>query len=162
MGSSPPLPPPVVPPFPEQVDNQRALTVRERMELHRANPACASCHRIMDPIGLSLENFDAIGVWRIREGATKIDPTGEMYDGTKLDGPVSLRQAITKRSDAFLGTFTENLLTYGLGRVLDYRDMTAVRQITREAARADNRFSAFVLSVVKSAPFTMRSVSSTV
>ena len=101
-------------------------------------------------------------MWRVREGDAKIDAAGEMYDGTGLDGPVSLRQAITKRSDAFLGTFTENLLSYGLGRVVDYRDMTTVREITREASRADNRFSAFVLGVVKSPPFTMRRASSTV
>jgi len=162
MGSSPPLPPPVVPAFPEQVDNQKVLTVRERIEQHRASPACASCHRIMDPIGLSLENFDAIGAWRVREGETKVDPTGEMYDGSKLDGPVSLRQAVLRRSDAFLGTFTENLLTYALGRVLDYRDMTTVRKIAREAGQDGNHFSAFVVGIVKSAPFTMRSVNSTV
>jgi hypothetical protein len=162
MGSSPPLPPPVVPPFPERRNNQKVLTVRERMELHRANPACASCHRIMDPIGLSLENFDAVGIWRAREGEGKIDPSGEMYDGTKLDGPVSLRQAVLRRSDAFLRAFSENLLSYGLGRVVDYRDMTTVRQITSEAARVDNRFSAFILAVVKSPAFMMRSTGSTV
>jgi len=156
MGSSPPLPPPVVPAFPEQVDNQKVLTVRERMEMHRASPACASCHRIMDPIGLSLENFDAVGVWRVRDGGTPVDPTGVMYDGSRLDGPVSLRQAILTRSDAFLGTLTENLLTYGVGRVLDYLDMPTVRKIVSDAARTDNRFSTFILGVVKSPQFLMR------
>jgi len=146
----------------EQVDNQKVLTVRERMEQHRASPACASCHRIMDPIGLSLENFDAIGSWRVRDGETPVDPKGDMYDGTKLDSPTSLRQAVMNRSDAFLGSFTENLFAYAVGRVLDYKDMTTVRTIARQAARDNNHFSAFVMGVVKSAPFVMRSVSSTV
>ncbi len=162
MGSSPPLPPPSVPPLEEQVDNQKILTVRQRMELHRSNPACASCHKIVDPIGMSLENFDAIGVWRARDGGITIDPSGEMYDGFKLDGPAGLRAAVLNRSDAFLGTFTENLLTYGLGRVLDYRDMPVVRTIAREAAQDDNRFSGFIMGIVRSAPFQMRSVGSIV
>jgi hypothetical protein len=162
MGISPPLPPPVVPPLKEQVDNQRALTVRERMEQHRANPACASCHKIMDPIGLSLENFDAVGSWRVRDAGSAVDPNGEMYDGSKLDGPVGLRKAIMNHSEAFIGSFTENLLTFAVGRVLDERDMPTVRAIARAAAKDNNRFAAFVMGVVKSPPFLMRSVSSTV
>jgi hypothetical protein len=158
MGISPPLPPPVVPPLMEQVDNQKVLTVRERMEQHRANGACASCHRIMDPIGLSLDNFDAVGSWRVREGETRVDPTGVLYDGSKLDGPISLREAVMKRSDAFVGALTENLLTFALGRVLDYRDMPAVRAITRRAAQDNYRFSDFVMGIVKSPEFLMRSV----
>jgi hypothetical protein len=114
----------------------------------------------MDPIGLALENFDAVGAWRVRDGVSKIDPTGEMYDGFKLDGPITLRQAVMARSEAFLGSFTENLLTYALGRVLDERDMSTVRNIAREAAKDNNPFSAFVMGVVKSTPFVMRSVSS--
>ena len=144
------------------MDNQRALTVRERMEQHRANPACASCHKIMDPIGLSLENFDAVGSWRVRDAGTSVDPNGDMYDGSKLDGPVSLRKAVINHSDAFIGSFTENLLTFAVGRVLDERDMPTVRAIARGAAKDNNRFAAFVLGVVKSPPFLMRSVSSTV
>ena len=162
LGLSPPLPPPSVPPLPEQVDNARILTVRERMEQHRANPACASCHRIVDPIGMALENFDAVGSWRSRDGGTLIDPTGEMYDGFRLDGPVSLREAVVNRSEAFLGSFTENLLMYGIGRILDERDMPAVRAIARGAGRDGNRFSSFVMGVVESVPFLMRTVGSTV
>jgi cytochrome c551/c552 len=162
LGSSPPLPPPSVPPLDEQVDNQRILTVRQRMERHRSNPACASCHKIVDPIGMALENFDAIGVWRAKDGGIPIDPTGEMYDGFELDGPRGLRAAVLNRSKAFLGTFTENLMTYGVGRVLDYRDMPTVRTIARDAERDDNRFSAFIMGIVKSATFQMRSVGSMV
>ena len=160
LGLSPPQPPPVVPPLEEQADNAQILTVRQRMEHHRSNPACASCHRIVDPIGMALENFDAVGLWRARDGGIPIDPSGEMYDGFKLDGPVGVREAVVNRSGAFLGTFTENLLTYGIGRVLDYRDMPTVRAIGRDAARDNNRFHAFVMGIVKSAPFQMRSVSS--
>ena len=162
FGLSPPQPPPVVPPLEEQADNAKILTVRQRMEQHRSNPACASCHRIVDPIGMALENFDAVGLWRARDGGIPIDPSGEMYDGFKLDGPVGVREAVMNRSEAFLGTFTENLLTYGIGRVLDYRDMPTVRTIARDAARDNNRFSAFVMGIVGSAPFQMRSVSSIV
>lgn len=160
VGSPPPAPPPVVPKLKESVDNQKVLTVRERMEAHRANPACASCHKIMDPIGLALDNFDATGVWRVNDGGARIDASGEMYDGTKLDGPASLRQAILNHSDAFLGSFTENLLAYGLGRVLDHRDMPAVRAIAHEAAKNNGHFSSFIFGVVKSTPFQMRMAAS--
>ena len=160
LGSAPPAPPPVVPKLKEIADNEKPLTVRERMETHRENPACASCHKMMDPIGLALENFDATGVWRINDGSTRIDASGEMFDWTKLEGPLSVRQAILKDSDAFIGTFTENLLSYALGRVLDVRDMPAVRAIEREAARNDNHFSSFILGIVNSTPFQMRTVSS--
>jgi hypothetical protein len=111
---------------------------------------------MMDPIGFALENFDAVGVWRTNDGDTKIDSSGKMFDGAKLDGPVSLRQAILNHSDSYLSTFTENLLAYGMGRVLETYDMPVVRAIRREAARNDNRFSSFVLGIVKSAPFQMR------
>ena len=123
------------------------------MEQHRSNEPCRSCHQLMDPIGLALENFDAIGAWRTSDGGIPLDTSGRMFDGTELDGPVSLRKAILGRSDAFVGTFTENLLAYALGRVLDYRDMPMVRSIQRDAARENNRFSSFVLSIVKSMPF---------
>ena len=156
IGSPPPPPPPEVPPFKESVNNQQVLTVRDRMVEHRANPACSACHQIMDPIGLTMENFDAIGRWRANDGGLPIDPAAEMYDGAVLDGPISLRLAVLRRSDAFVGAFTENLLAYGIGRVLDHRDMPTVRSIRRAAAAEDNRFSAFVLGVVKSVPFQMR------
>ena len=159
IGTPPPRPPAVVPELEEAVANQRLVSVRERIEQHRKSPACSSCHRIMDPIGLALENFDAIGAWRVNDGGFAIDPSGEMYDGTTLDGPVSLREALLSRSEPFLGNFTEKLLAYGLGRVLDYRDMPTVRSIAREAAENDNRFSPFILGIVKSTPFYMRAVS---
>ena len=156
LGAPPPNPPAEVPPFPETVNNAKILSVRERIEQHRANPACSACHQIMDPIGLTLENFDATGRWRVNDGGLPIDPSAEMVDGTKLSGPASLRQALLQRSSALLGSFTENLLAYGVGRVLDYRDMPTVRSVQRAAAEQDNRFSSFVLGVVKSAPFQMR------
>jgi hypothetical protein len=110
----------------------------------------------MDPIGLALENFNAIGRWRSTDSGARIDPTGQLFDGTALDGPVSVRQAILQRKDSFVAGFTESFLQYGLGRLLDYRDMPAVRAIEREAANHDYRFSSFVLGVVRSVPFQMR------
>ncbi len=156
LGVAPPNPPAVVPALAENVENQKALPVRERLTEHRKNPACAACHKMMDPIGLALENFNAVGLWRSVDSGAPIDPSGQLYDGTKLDGPVSLRNAIVNRSDAFVGSFTENLLAYGLGRLIDYRDLPAARIIERDASKSDNRFSAFVLGVVKSVPFQMR------
>ena len=158
IGSPPPPPPPSVPKLQEASENHNNPTVRERMELHRRQEPCASCHKMMDPIGLALENFDAIGMWRTRDNGQPIDPTGTMFDGSKLDGPASVRQAVLSHSDAFISSFTENLLSYGLGRVIDYRDMPTVRTITHQAANNNNRFSAFVLGVVKSKPFQMRVV----
>jgi hypothetical protein len=128
------------------------------MEEHRKIQPCSGCHKMMDPIGLSLENFDAIGRWRVNDGQQRVDPVAEMYDGAKLDGPVSLRKAVLNHSDAFVGNFTEQLLAYSLGRLLDYHDMPTVRSITRQAARTGNHFSAFVLATVKSAPFEMRTL----
>jgi Protein of unknown function (DUF1588)/Protein of unknown function (DUF1585)/Protein of unknown function (DUF1592) len=160
LGSPPPSPPPVVPPLKEIADNTKVLTVRERMESHRSNAVCAACHKIMDPIGLTLENFDAVGVWRRTDGGLQIDSAGEMFDGTKLNGPVSLRDAVSSRSDAFLVTFSENFLAYGLGRTLKPEDMSTVRAVAHDAARNNNRVSAFVLSIVKSMPFQMRSAAS--
>ena len=139
----------------EAVDNQKVLRVRDRMEQHRASPACSGCHQIMDPIGLALENFDAVGVWRANDSGFPIDPSGRMFDGMDLDGPTGVRQALLDRSDSFLRGFTESLLAYGLGRVTDHRDMPTVRAIMREAAGNDNRSSSFVLGIVKSAPFQM-------
>jgi hypothetical protein len=161
VGSPPPLPPPVVPPFEESVNNETVRTVRQRMEAHRANPVCNACHKIMDPIGLTLENFDAIGRQRSTDGGFQIDPSSEMYDGTSLAGGNSLSRAILGRSDAFLGTFTQNILSYALGRVLDYRDMPTVRSIAGRAGEEDNRFSAFIMNIVTSAPFQLRQESPT-
>jgi hypothetical protein len=161
LGTPPPPPPGDVPALPENADARtghvaKPLSVRDRLEQHRANATCAGCHKLMDPIGFALENFDAVGVWRTNDSGFRIDPAGTMFDGAKLNGPASLRQAILAHSDAYLETFTENLLSYGLGRVLEYYDMPAVRAIGRDAARDDNHFSAFILSIVRSAPFQMR------
>lgn len=161
LGTPPPPPPPNVPLLPENSDGRtghvaKPLSVRERTEQHRKDPNCAGCHKMMDPIGFALENFDAVGVWRTNDSGFKVDPTGQMYDGAKLNGPASLRQALMGHSDAFLETFTESLLAYGLGRVIDYRDMPFVRSIEHDAAKNGNRFSSFVLGVVESMPFQMR------
>lgn len=161
LGTPPPAPPPNVPALPENADLRtghvaKPLSVRERLEEHRKNPVCAACHRMMDPIGFSLENFDAIGVWRTNDSGFRIDPSGKMFDGAKLDGPVSLREAILNHSDVFLGNFAENLLSYAAGRVIEPSDMPVVRSVAREAARNNNHFSSFVLAIVKSAPFQMR------
>jgi hypothetical protein len=156
LGTPPPPPPATVPPLKETGENEKIQSVREKMELHRKNEPCHSCHQLMDPIGLALENFDGIGSWRAKDGGLPVDASGRMFDGTNLDGPVSLRKAILSHSDAFIGTFTENLLAYALGRVLDYRDMPMVRFIEQEAARNSNRFSTFVSGIVRSMPFQMR------
>lgn len=160
MGAPPPLPPPNVPPLAEQVNNAAVLTVRERMEAHRKNATCAACHKIMDPIGLALENFDATGKWRTKDGVAPVDPRGDMYDGHPLDGPVSLRAAIVSHADAFRSGFSEHLLAYALGRVLDYTDMPSARAITRQGVRDQDRFSAYVMAIVTSGPFQMRTVAS--
>jgi hypothetical protein len=156
LGTPAPLPPPNVPPLPENEGAQQPTSVRQRMEQHRNNPVCAACHKIMDPIGFSLENFDLIGKWRATEGGSPIDASGQLVDGTKLDSPASLRKALLSRSDVFIQTMTEKLLTYGTGRALKYYDMPVVRSITREAAKNDNRFSSLILGIVKSDPFQMR------
>ena len=156
LGTPAPLPPPNVPPLKETAGAQQPTSVRQRMEEHRNNPVCAACHKIMDPIGFSLENFDLIGTWRNTEGGAPIDASGQLVDGTKLDGPASLRNALLSRSDVFVRTMTEKLLTYGIGRALKYYDMPVVRSIAREAARNDNRFSSLILGIVKSDPFQMR------
>jgi hypothetical protein len=156
LGTPPPLPPPNVPALEEAKGAIPAHTIREKMEQHRANPVCAGCHKIMDPIGFSLENFDLTGKWRATEGGVTIDASGQLVDGTKLDGPASLREALLGRSDVFVSTLTEKLLTYGLGRAVRYSDMPAVRAIDRAAAGKDYRFSSLILGIVKSTPFQMR------
>jgi len=156
MGSPPPLPPPNVPPLKESTSQAQATSVRQRMEQHRDNPACAACHKIMDPIGFSLENYDLIGKWRTTDDGTPIDASGQLVDGTKIDGPASLREALLSRPDVFGSTFTGKLLTYALGRGIRYYDMPAVRAITREAANHDYRFSSLISGIVRSTPFLMR------
>jgi hypothetical protein len=156
MGSPPPPPPPEVPPLKEDSEGAKPTTMREKMEAHRANPVCASCHKIMDPIGLTLENFDAVGAWRSEDGGSPIDAKTELADGTRLDGVVSLREALLRRQDVFVGTVTEKLMIYALGRGLTYNDMPAVRAIIRDASRQNNRFSSLILGVVRSTPFRTR------
>jgi hypothetical protein len=156
LGTPPPVPPPNVPPLDEEKAKSKAATLRQMMEEHRTNPVCASCHKIMDPIGFSLENYDLNGKWRTMEGKTPIDPASELVDGTRLTGPASLRDAILSRSDIFATTATEKLLTYALGRAVRYYDMPTVRSIVRNAAQDDYRFSKIVLGIVRSDSFQMR------
>ena len=139
----------------ENVAGEPAAGVRERLEAHRNNPSCNGCHGVMDPLGFALENFDAVGRWRQqdREAGTPIDSSGILADGTPVDGPLALRRAILTRPEQFVQTLTERLMTFGLGRKLDYRDMPTVRRIVREAAREDYRFSAIVLGIVNSEQF---------
>jgi hypothetical protein len=157
LGSPPPPPPPNVPALDETkgIAGGKMLTTRERMEEHRKNPACTSCHRVIDPLGLALENFDATGAWRIKDNEVPVDSVGDLYDGTKMEGPRGLQQALMKHSDVFLLSFTENLMTYALGRRIEYSDMPAIRAVVREAAKNDNRMSSFILGVANSAAFRM-------
>jgi hypothetical protein len=157
LGTPPPPPPPDVPALKDNTasGDARVLSVRQQMELHRAKEPCATCHKLMDPIGFSLENFDAIGQWRARDGGVRVDASGKLFDGTALTGPVSLREAIMNRSDAFITSFTESLLAYGLGRLIDRNDMPTVRSIAATAGANGNRFFAFILGVVRSSPFQM-------
>jgi hypothetical protein len=166
LGAPPPAPPAVVPPFNESAQREgRILSMRERMEEHRANPVCANCHKLMDPIGLSLENFDAVGAWRNRDGdtvstqGTAIDANGQLLDGTKVDGVVTLRTALVRQPEIFVSTVTEKLLTYALGRGLQYYDMATVRSIVAGAEKHEYRFSSIVLGIVGSAPFQKRTTS---
>jgi hypothetical protein len=156
LGATVPRPPPTVPALKEKGEDERPRSMREQMAEHRGNLVCATCHQIMDPVGFALENFDAVGAWRNREAnGQPIDASGQLSDGTNLDGVVSLREALVKRSDLFVETLTQKLLTYALGRGLDYHDMPVVRAIVQQAAPGD-RFSALVLGIVHSAPFQMR------
>ncbi|HJU41600.1 MAG TPA: DUF1592 domain-containing protein [Vicinamibacterales bacterium] len=157
LASPPPPPLPNVPSLDETkaAAGDKLLTTRERMEQHRANPQCSSCHRVIDPLGLTLENFDVTGRWRIRDNGAPVDAVGDLYDGTKMDGPAGLRAALLKHQDMFILSFTERLMTYSLGRRVEYFDMPAIRKIIRDAAKENNRFSAFVMGVVNSRAFQM-------
>jgi hypothetical protein len=156
FGSPPPPPPDDVPDLEETkaADSGRQRSVRERLELHRSSPACQSCHKAIDPLGLALENFDVTGAWRIKDSGVPVDASGRLFDGTPLDGPVALRGVLLKRREVVLRTFTENLLAYALGRRVQHYDMPAVRAIVRGAAPA-NRFSSFVVGIVKSPAFQL-------
>ena len=158
LGTPPPPPPPDVPALDENTDTGVApRSMRERLEAHRANPVCASCHKIMDPLGFALENFDGIGRWRTTSAAgTPIDAAGRLVDGTEIDGPASLRRALLNRPEDFVTTVTEKLITYALGRGVEYYDGPAVRRVVREAAGSDYRWSSLILGIIESTPFQMR------
>jgi hypothetical protein len=157
LGTPPPQPPPGVEVnLEEDPKAAKPTTLRQRLEMHRANPVCASCHKIMDPMGFALENFDLVGAWRDRDAGMPIDSTGQLADGTPLQGAADLRQAVLSRSEAFMTVATEKLLIYALGRPLHATDMSTVRQIVRAAARNGQKFSSLVLGVVESAPFRLR------
>jgi hypothetical protein len=158
LGTPPPPPLPNVPTLAENEPGLEARSLRERLAAHRDNPVCATCHDVLDPLGLALENFDAVGRWRTEEPGGTIDASGQLADGTRVDGPVSLRDALVARREQFVGVVAEKLLTYALGRGIDYADMPTVRGIVRRAEREDYRFSELVLGVVESAPFRMRMV----
>ena len=156
LGLPVPPPPPDVPSLPGNEDGKKPRTLREQLAEHRAAPVCASCHKVMDPVGFALENFDAVGAWRTREPGGPIDASGQLADGTQVDGVVTLRNAILDRPEMFVATMTEKLMIYALGRGVDARDMPAIRAVTRAAAKDDYRFSSLVLGIVRSVPFRMR------
>jgi hypothetical protein len=156
LGYPPPAPPPDVPALTENGKGEAPRSVRERMEQHRQSPACANCHAVMDPIGFSLDQFDAIGRWRTTEGGVPVDSTGVLPDGRTIAGVNGLRALIVSRREQFVRTVTEKLLAYALGRGVEYYDMPTVRQIARYASGADYRWSSVVLGIVESRPFQMR------
>ena len=156
LGAPPPPPPPNVPALEETKGTSasgQVLSVRQRMEQHRSNPACNSCHRVIDPLGLALDNFDATGRWRVNDGTVPVDATGTLYDGTAMDGPAGLRNAVMRWKDAFLLSYTESLMTYALGRRIEAADMPMVRKVIRGAAAQDYRMSAFITGVIESPAF---------
>ena len=155
LGLEVPPPPPDVPLLPEKRDGDKPRTMREQMTEHRANPTCAACHKTLDPIGFALENFDAVGAWRSEDAGAQVDASGQLADGTKVNGVVELRQALLRRPENFVTTVVEKLLTYALGRGLDARDMPQVRAIVRNAEQDNYRLSSLILGVARSAPFRM-------
>jgi mono/diheme cytochrome c family protein len=156
LGAPPPPPPPGVGALKDNTPGAE-MSMRQRMEAHRANPACSGCHKLMDPLGFAMENFDAVGHWRTTsEAGTPVDASGELLDGTKVDGPVTLRNALLAHKEDFVGTVTSKLLTYALGRGVEYYDEPAIRKIVRDAAADNYRWSSLILGIVRSAPFQMR------
>jgi Protein of unknown function (DUF1592)/Protein of unknown function (DUF1588)/Protein of unknown function (DUF1585)/Protein of unknown function (DUF1587)/Protein of unknown function (DUF1595)/Planctomycete cytochrome C len=159
LGTPPPEPPPNVPPLEDSNADKKVMTLREQMTLHRKNEPCASCHKLMDPIGFALENFDADGSWRKKQGGDggiPIDAAAVLWDGTKVDGPAELRQALMKYSPQFVRTITERLMTFALGRGVEAEDMPVIRSIVRNADKDNDRFMAILMGIVKSDPFQMR------
>jgi mono/diheme cytochrome c family protein len=159
LGAPPPPPPPNVPELEDNKAQERPRSIRERMERHRANPVCASCHTRMDPLGFALENFDAIGKWRPSESGVPIDASGSLPDGTSFEGPSGLRQMLAGREQAFVATVTTKLLTYALGRGVEHYDMPAIRKIVRDTGN-ESRWSSIIMGIVKSVPFQMRRAAS--
>jgi hypothetical protein len=155
LGTPPPAPPPNVPPF-EQTASAKPRTIRERLESHRANPSCASCHRTMDGLGFTLENFNAVGAWRDREVGGDVNAEGTMTNGQSAVGVAGLRSALLDHPDVFVQTLAEKLMIYGLGRGLQDYDMPVVRRVVRDAGAQRRTFSALVLGIVRSTPFQMR------
>jgi hypothetical protein len=156
LGAPPPPPPPNIPAFPDS-DRTRPASVRERTERHRRNPVCAGCHARMDPIGFSLENFDAVGAWRtVEEGGAPIDARGTLPDGTAIDGAAGLRAYLLTQREAFVRSMAAKLLTYATGRVLEPSDQPSVGAIMQEAAAGEYRWSSVILAVVHSDPFLKR------
>jgi hypothetical protein len=160
LGSPPPPPPPNVPTLDDTGESKDGvmLTTRQRMELHRANPACNACHRMMDPIGLALDNFDATAEWRVRENGMPLDTAGDFYDGTKVSSLNELAAALLKRPTPLVRTFTENLMAYALGRRIEYYDMPAIRAIEKAAAANNYRMSSFIVGVIGTDAFRMKKV----
>ena len=156
LGVPPQPPPPNVPPLQETSSDGKVLTLRERMERHRGNPVCAGCHKVMDPIGFALENFDGVGRWRSTEEGAPINASGTLFNGAQVDGIIGLRRSLVARPEIFVGVMTEKLLTYALGRGLEYYDMPAVRKIVRDGRSRSFRFSSLVLGIAQSTPFQMR------
>ena len=159
LGIPPPPPPSNVPELEETKTSGQRLSMRDRLAAHRANPVCASCHKQMDPVGFALENYDAIGRWRIAEAGVPIDASGTLFDGTEFGNAADLEAALLRRPDLFVNTMVEKLLVFATGRGVEYYDGPAVRKILREAEAEDYRFSSLVLGVVKSTPFQMRRAS---
>lgn len=156
LGVPPQPPPPNVPPLQETSSDGKVLSLRERMERHRANPVCAGCHKVMDPIGFALENFDGVGHWRTTEDGAAIDTSGTLFNGASVEGAIGLRQNLVAHPEIFVGVMTEKMLTYALGRGIEYYDMPAVRKIVQDARNKNFRFSSVVLGIVKSTPFQMK------
>ncbi len=157
MGTPPPAPPPNVPPLKENEEGAKTQqSVRALLEEHRKNPPCSTCHAVLDPLGFSLENFDAIGEWRTKDASGPVDASGQLADGTAVSGPVALRKALMKHPEQFVRTLTSKLMTYGLGRELEYYDMPTVRTIERKAAGENYRFSSLILGIVESTQFQMK------
>jgi hypothetical protein len=156
LGVPPTPPPPNVPELKENSEDSKPRALRERMELHRSDPVCAGCHKVMDPIGFALENFDGVGHWRTKDDGSAIDPSGTLFEGTKIDGPVALRKMLTSRPETFVGVMTEKMMTYALGRGLEYYDMPAVRKIVTDAKAHGFKFSYLVNGVVNSPAFQMK------